>query len=176
MNGSMQRIGSALVDVAFFVVVGFLGFKGVLHEALLGVIFTGYAAGRFGVAMNKQTVLAASGSSPTQPPPPPAASGGSGGGGRTETTTTTTSQRSALPHTSPLVLFGQWVLRDGVRMFVVLALGTLALILQLAFTLPMRGAAPALLAVVTAVAMMRLVRTYRSVVRDRRSSTPSFAP
>jgi len=174
MNGSMQRIGSALVDVAFFVVVGFLGYKGVLHEALLGVIFTGYAAGRFGVAMNKQTVLAASGSSPTQPPPPPAALGG-GSGRTTETTTTTTSQRSALPHASPIVLLGSWVLRDGVRMFVVLALGTIALILQLAWTLPMRGAAPALLAVVTAIAMIRLARTYRTVTASRRP-TPSYVP
>lgn len=72
-----QQWKSALVDIAFFVTLGLLGYHGVLKEAAVLSLLSVYATGRFSVAMNKQqtqqvTRLFTGGDGPSQ------SSGGSG--------------------------------------------------------------------------------------------------
>lgn len=82
MDGSSpgQKLLASLVDIAFFVVLGLMGWHGVLKEGAVLMLLGLYAQGRFNVAMQKQqtvqmaTITGSSG--PTSGP------GGGGGSGR----------------------------------------------------------------------------------------------
>ncbi len=52
-----QKFMSSLVDIVFFVVIGFLGYKVVLKESTLFALLVIYAQGRFSVAKDKQTSM-----------------------------------------------------------------------------------------------------------------------
>ncbi len=87
-----QRVASALVDGAFFIVIGLLGWHGVLKEAAVLALLSVYATGRFGVAMNKQTANVASGG-PTGPAGPMGPTGSSPPPGPTDNRPTTPDER-----------------------------------------------------------------------------------
>lgn len=78
-----QRAMSAVVDVAFFVVVGVLGFTRVLSEPLLGALLGSYASARFGIAYGKQqTVVALASQQDRRQGGDGGGTGGSGGYGQ----------------------------------------------------------------------------------------------
>jgi len=69
-----QRALSTIVDLAFFIVIGLLGWHKVLSEAVLATLLSAYTAHRFGIASGKQQAIVALGSGGSVPP----GSGGSG--------------------------------------------------------------------------------------------------
>jgi hypothetical protein len=91
-----QKLLASLVDIAFFVVLGLMGWHGVLKEGAVLMLLGLYAQGRFNVAMQKQQTVqmaTVTGGPPMGPGP--------GGGLRTGTSGRYTSVVESVVETPP---------------------------------------------------------------------------
>src|SRR5512147_2406420 len=79
-----QRALSTIVDLAFFVVIGLLGWHKVLSEAVLATLLSAYTAHRFGIASGKQQAIVALGSAGSSGGSVPPGSSGGGSSGQSQ--------------------------------------------------------------------------------------------